>query len=316
MVLYYFFKIKMMLITGGAGFIGSNLAEELLKENDVRIIDNMFLGKKEHLDGLSVDFVKGDILNPDDVKNSLKDVNTVFHLAAHSSSPMFIEDCRNSIKVNTLGFLNVLELSRKMDIKRVVYASTSTVYGNNEIPFREDMHVKPVNFYAASKLACEHYAGVYSKEYGLETIGLRCFSVFGPKEQQKKEFANLATQFMWDMLKGRQPIVYGDGNQTRDFVYVKDVIRAFILASEAKSCDGVFNIGSGIPWNINKLIEMLNKLLKTGIKPKYVENPVYGYLYSHQADTTKAENVLGFKPEYSLEQGLKETIDYYRKIIK
>lgn len=305
----------MILITGGAGFVGSNLAEAL--SQDVRIIDNLFLGKKENLSDLNVEFMKGDILNPDDVKKSLEDVETVFHLAANSSSPMFIKDCREGMKVNTLGFLNLLELSRKMDVKRIVYASTSTVYGNNKIPYREDMHVIPPNFYAASKLATENYASVYSKEYGLETVGLRFFSVYGPKEQQKKEFANLATQFIWDMLKGKKPVVYGDGKQTRDFVYVKDVVKALTLASDVKGISGeVFNVGTGKAWKVNILIEILNEILGTDIKTKYVENPVSGYLYDHQADTTKAENVLGFRAKYNLKDGLRESIDYYKKVLK
>ncbi|NQV08343.1 NAD-dependent epimerase/dehydratase family protein [Candidatus Woesearchaeota archaeon] len=303
----------MILITGGAGFVGSNLVREL---EDVRILDNLFLGKKQHLDGVDAEFMKGDVLNEEDVKKALKDVDTVFHLAAHSSSPMFVNDCRGSIKVNTLGFLNVLEMSRKMGVKRVIYASTSTIYGNNQIPYKEDMHVTAPNFYAASKLACENYADVYSKEYGIETVGLRLFSVYGPREEQKKEFANLASQFIWDMLKEKQPIVYDDGNQTRDFVYVKDVVRAFILASKAKGVDGeVFNVGGGVPWKVNDMINLLNELLGTNINPKYVDNPVSGYLYSHKADTSKAENVLGFKSEYTLKQGLKECVDYYKKII-
>lgn len=306
----------MILITGGAGFIGSNLAEELSQENNVRIIDNLFLGRKENLNGLNLEFIKGDVLNVDDVKRAIKDIDVVFHLAAHSSSPMFVKDCRSGIKVNTLGFLNLLELSRKMDVKRIIYASTSTIYGNNQIPYKEDMHVIPPNFYAASKLTCENYAKVYSEEYGLETIGLRCFSVYGPKEQQKKEFANLASQFVWDMLKGKQPVVYGDGNQIRDFVYVKDVVKALILASNVKGInEEIFNVGTGKAWKVNVLIEILNELLKTDIKPKYVENPVSGYLYSHQADTTKAEKLLGFKAKYTLKDGLKETIDYYKKIM-
>jgi len=196
-------------------------------------------------------------------------------------------------------------------VKRVVYASTSSLYGNNSPPLREDMKTGPVNFYASSKLINEHLAALYSIEYSLETVGLRYMSVYGPHEEGKTRFANLVTQFLWAMQKGERPIIYGDGMQTRDFTYVKDVCQANILAAKSKKklLGEIFNVGTGKAVSLNSMVNILNTMLGKNFKPKYVKVPVKNYIKVQQADIAKISSKLGYKPQYTLERGLAEMLD-------
>ena len=295
------------LVTGGAGFIGSNIAEALVSlGHEVVILDNFSLGKEENLSGIrnKVEIVKGDVRDSELIKKLTKGVDYVFHQAAASSSPMFSSDLAAAFAVNIDGFINILNSSRDNGVKKVIHASTSSIYGNNTLPLKEDMKVVPPNFYAASKLAAEHLGNIFSNEYGLGVIGLRYMSVYGPHEKSKGIFANLVSQFLWSMQKNEQPVIYGDGKQTRDFTFVADAVQANILAMQSEIKNGMFNVGFGKETNLNELIETLNRLLGKNIEPKYIENPVKSYIKSQLADITKIKQ-LGYSPKYSLEDGIK-----------
>ena len=315
-----------ILVTGGAGFIGSHVVEELVKKgHKVVAIDNLYLGKPENLKEIieaypdRVIFIQGDVRDAELIIKIVKEheIEAISHQAAVSSAPMFIPDPREGVEANILGFLNILEAARRFDIEKVVYASTSSIYNILPPPHREDMNVKPRTFYEYSLWMREHAARIYHDLYRIETIGLRYFSIYGPREQHKGKYANIISQFIWKIMKGEPPVIYGDGTQTRDFTYVKDVAEANIIALEKKGIGGeVFNIGTGRETSFNQIVELINRFLGTNIKPKYVPNPIKNYVYRTQADTTKAEKVLGFKAKTDLETGVKITIEYYKNILK
>jgi UDP-glucose 4-epimerase len=205
------------------------------------------------------------------------------------------------------GFIQVLDFARKND-SRLVYASSSSIYGGLKPPHREGMQIKVNDLYAEAKLAMERIASLYSDRYGIGSVGLRLFSVYGPNEKAKAGYANLVSQFMWDLQAGKSPVIYGDGSQTRDYIYVNDVVRACLIAMEE---DGsyIINVGTGISTTANQLIDLLNRLLGTNIKPSYVESPISNYVSHTRADTTKSKDLLGFEAEYSLEQGISKLLE-------
>ncbi|MCX6815413.1 MAG: SDR family NAD(P)-dependent oxidoreductase [Candidatus Aenigmarchaeota archaeon] len=301
------------LVTGGAGFIGSNLVEELIKKgHKVVVLDNFFLGIEKNLERIrdKIELVDGDIRDLDLLLKITKGVDVIFNQAAASSSPMFRENLKEALSVNIDGFIHILNAARINNVKRVVYASTSSIYGNTKALLREDMKVVPVNFYASSKLMNEHLAALYGIEYGLETVGLRYMSVYGPHEEGKTKFANLVTQFLWAMKKDERPVIYGTGEQTRDFIYVKDICQANILAAATKKkmIGEIFNVGTGKATSLNDLVKMLNSVLNKKIQPKYVKNTVKNYIDFQKADVSKITKSLGYKPEYSIKRGLEEII--------
>lgn len=216
-------------------------------------------------------------------------------------------------KVNIEGLLNVVEEAKDSDVEKIVYASTSSMYGSIEPPHAEHSGEKPTNLYTASKMSRELYAKVYSKQTDMHFTGLRYFSVYGPHEKSKDEYANVLTQFMWKMMKGERPVIWGSGTRSRDFTYVKDIARANILASELdESTNGeVFNIGTGKDTSFNDLMNKLNQELGESITPKYVEHPRENPVQTTKADYSKASKLLGYEPEYSLEDGIRETKRYY-----
>lgn len=296
------------LVTGGAGFIGSNIVEELVKlGHEVIVLDDFSLGSEDNLSTVKdkIEIVKGDVRNFDLIKKITKCLDFVFHESAASSSPMFFSDLRNAFSVNTDGFINILNASRDNGVKKVIHASTSSIYGNNPGPLREDIKIIPPNFYSASKLAAEHLADIFSNEYGLDIIGLRYMSIYGPHEESKGKFANLVSQFLWAMLKNEQPVIYGDGEQTRDFTFVGDAVQANILAMNSKIKNDIFNVGTGKSTSLNELVDIINKILGKNIKPKYIEMPVKNYIKTQLADISKIEKALGYSPKYNLEEGIK-----------
>lgn len=300
-----------ILVTGGAGFIGSNLVERLVAEgHDVVVLDNFMLGKMENLSAVKekITFIKGDIRNENAVMDSAEGCDVIFNEAAASSSPMFMSNLREAVATNVDGFVNVLNAARKHEVKKIIYASTSSVYGNLPPPLREDMNVCPPNFYSVTKHLNESIARVFSAEYGISTIGFRYMSVYGPKEEGKGIYANLVSQFLWSMKKNESPVIYGDGSQTRDFVFVKDVVEANILAMNSGIKSDIFNIGSGQSKSLNDLIGILNAILKKNIAPSYIKMPVKTYINSQLGDLAKISRHLGYKPAYSLESGIKEII--------
>lgn len=306
-----------ILISGGAGFIGSNLASMLSKdkENTVVVFDDFSLGCFENLQDLKFDgkIVMGDIRDTRKLNENIEKykIEQIYHLAASSASPMF-KNPTKATKINIIGTLNVLESARKYKVKRVVYASTSTVYAALEPPYSEDMPIIPQNFYAATKLSNEHCAKLYDKEGWCETVGCRFFSVYGANDAKKGKYANFFTQFLIGMSKGEQPIIYGDGKQSRDFIFVEDICTGLIKAMNTEGVSGeVFNLGTGEKINILYLVKKINELLGTDIKPKFQENPIKGYVIDHQARMVKTNALLGFKAQTNLFEGLKKMQEIY-----
>lgn len=303
-----------VLVTGGAGFIGSNLVEALVKDgHNVTVLDNFSLGTEKNLSNVlkQIKIVKGDIRDLGLLMKLTKNIDFIFNEAAASASPMFKENIHECIEINVTGFLNILRAAKENNVRRVIYASTSSIYANNTPPLKEDMKVIPPNFYSVTKLTNEHTALLFSQEYGLETVGLRYMSIYGPKEESKGYFANLVSQFLWVMKKNQQPVIYGDGKQTRDLTYVKDAVKANMLAMKTKKHlhGEVFNVGSGKSIDLNKLVEVINTLIGRKIKPKYVKIPVKNYIATQFGDLTKINRMLGYKPEYTLERGIAEMIN-------
>lgn len=304
------------LVTGGAGFIGSNITEMLVEQGvDVVVLDDLYLGEEGNLSEVrdQIKFIEGTVLDTEKVEEAVEGCDVVFHQAARSSSPMHKENPAEGARVNVEGFVNVCEAAIEEDVEKVVYASTSSMYGSVKPPHKEDMDLEPVNLYTASKMSREMYAKCYSYTEKIETTGLRYFSVFGPHEKGKGKYANVVTQFLWKMMDDEQPVIWGDGTQERDFVFVKDVAKANILAAETeRELDGeVFNIGRGNPVTFNQVVDKLNEALDKNIEAEKVENPRDKYVQEHKADNSKAKEILGWEPEYTFEEGLEKAVAYY-----
>lgn len=301
-----------ILITGGAGFVGSNAANTLSQQGyEVVAMDNLYLGWKDNV-GEGVTFIEGDVNKIEDLEK-VGPVDYIIHLAASSSAPMFVDDLAGAVVNNVQGHIKVLEYATKVGAKKVLFASTSSIYGNNPIPLTEDQRVTPPNFYSVSKHAQEEISQVYNQVHGLEIIAFRFMSVYGLHEEHKGRFANLVSQFIWGMEQGKQPTIYGDGTQTRDLTNVKDLIQAFKLAMETEKKFGftVFNVGTSDNINMLDLMDLLNKVMGTNIPGKLIENPIKsGYVKDQQADLTKISTELGYKPSVTLEEGVREIVEY------
>lgn len=306
------------LVTGGAGFIGSNIVEILVEEGvEVVVLDDLYLGEEDNLSEVrdQIEFIEGSVLDKEKVEKAVEGCDVVFHQAARSSSPMHKENPAEGARVNVEGFVNTCQAAIDAGVEKVVYASTSSMYGSVKPPHREDMDLEPVNLYTASKMSREMYAKCYSYTEKLETTGLRYFSVFGPHEKGKGKYANVVTQFLWKMMDDEQPVIWGDGTQERDFVFVKDVARANLLAAEkGEDLNGeVFNIGRGNPVTFNEVVEKINEALGKDIEAEKIENPRDKYVHEHKADNSKAKEILGWDPEYSFEEGLEKSVAYYKE---
>lgn len=296
----------MIVVTGGAGFIGSNLVVELLRRGkEVLIIDNFSTGSREAariLEGMGARLVEGSSSTAAELDN----VDAVLHLGIASSSPMYRED--PSLVSSTLDeFMSLIELSRKRGVK-LIYASTSSIYNGNDPPHREDMLVKPTDLYAEVRYFMERIASVYHSLYGVKSIGLRIFSAYGPNERPKGKYANVVSQMIWAGLEGRSFTVFGDGSQTRDFIHVRDVVKAFITALES-GVHGVFNVGTGRETSFRELASLIARRLPLSLE--FRANPVRNYVLRTRADTSLAEGSLGFKAEVGLERGVEELIEAY-----
>lgn len=310
---------KKALVTGGCGFIGSNLAITLVERGyDVTVLDDMYLGSPANLAGYQdrINIVEGDVRDTEVVQDCCDGVNVVFHNAARSSAPMHKENPVEGADVNVNGFINVMEEARNGDVETVVYASTSSMYGSVEPPHREDMGEYPINLYSASKMSRELYAKVYAEAYGVQTVGLRYFSVYGPREREKGEFANLVSQFMWKMMNGEQPVIYGDGTQTRDFTFVQDIVQGNIKAAERDVSGEVMNLGTGQETSLNELVDLLNAALGTDIDAEHVEMPMDNYVMRTRADYSKAKKLIGYEPTFSLEEGIQKTVAFNKKQVR
>jgi len=299
-----------ILVTGGAGFIGSNLANELARRNDVIAVDDCYLGDPDHLSA-DIEFVESSVLDSD----FQTDVDVVFHLAALSSYAMHEETPCRGARVNVEGFINVVEEARQGGCDTVVYASTSSIYGSRTDPSPEGMPVEVNTGYEASKLARERYAEYFSNHYGMTLAGMRFFSVYqgyGGAEEHKGEYANIVAQFADDIANGRSPELYGDGTQSRDFTHVDDVVRALELAADHE-LDGIYNVGTGERYDFNTVVELLNDELGTDVEPGYVENPIPADVYVSDtcADPSKLRDATGWEPEIEFREGIQRVYRPY-----
>lgn len=307
--------MKKVLVTGGAGFIGSNFCNLNKAKYQITALDNLFLGDSDHLEE-GVKFIEGDACKMEDL-DQVGAVDYVVHLAGTSSAPMFMGEGLINGYVNSVqSFVTVLEWARKNGVKKVLYASTSSLYGNNPLPLVETQEVIPPNHYAVTKGLYEDCARCYNKVYPeMEIIGFRFMSVYGPNEEAKGQYANLVSQFCWDIARDKAPVIYGDGTQTRDFTNVRDVVQALIRAIEYEDKLGadVFNIGTGRATNLNEIVNALNKAFGKNVQPKYIENPVKeGYVGGQYADISKIQKILDYQPTVKLEDGIREQVENLR----
>jgi len=303
--------MKKVIVTGGAGFIGSHLTDLLLSRGyHVIIIDDFSTGKMANIEPLlknkKVDFIQGSITELPLLQNLFQGVDFVFHQAALSSVPRSIEDPLSTSKVNITGTLNVLLAARDNNVKKVIYASSSSVYGDTPtLPKREDMVSNPQSPYALTKLVGEYYCRVFHQIYGLPSICLRYFNVYGPRQDSDSQYAAVIPIFIARLSHNKPPIIYGDGEQTRDFTFVKDVIQANIIGAESDAC-GVFNIGRGENSTLNDLAKTIINLVGKDLQSEY-QPPRVGDVRDSLADISKAR-AIGYEPQYSLDKGLRETI--------
>jgi len=304
------------LITGGAGFIGSHLAEELLKRGQsVRIADSLITGKRANLDGLKgAEFLEGDLAELPFAAQAVAGMDYVLHQAAIPSVPRSVDDPVTSNRANITATLNTLWAAKSAGVKRLVYAASSSAYGNTPtLPKHEDMPSHPLSPYALQKYVGEQYCQLFATLYGFETVCIRYFNVFGPRQDPGSPYSGVISQFALALLAGRQPTIYGDGEQTRDFTYVANVVDGVLRACEAPKAVGeVINVATAGRISLNDLVRVMNTLIGSNVKPIYKE-PRAGDVRDSQADISKAEKLLGYKPTVSLENGLRRTLDWFRR---
>lgn len=304
------------LVTGGAGFIGSNIVEELVAMGEeVVVLDNLSTGYRDNIEEFigDIDLIEGDIRDAEVVNKGMYGVDYVFHQAALASVPRSIDDPVLVNDVNTNGTLNVLEQARKAGVRSLVYAASSSAYGDSEIsPKHEELRPRPLSPYAVSKLVGEHYCSVYSNVYGLPTISLRYFNVFGPRQDPGSQYAAVVPIFISSLLEEKTPVIYGDGEQSRDFTFVSNVVKANILAAKSEGAEGeMMNVACGDQYTVNRLFAIIKENLESDTEPKFAD-PRPGDVKHSLADISKAEQMIGYSVDVTFEEGLKKTIDWYR----
>ena len=304
------------LVTGGAGFIGSNIVQELLNRGeDVRVLDNFSTGKRENIfcfkNDKSFELIEGDLRSFHTVRDAVREVDYILHQGALPSVPRSINDPITTNDVNILGTLNILEAAREFDVKRIVYASSSSIYGDSEeLPKREDMFIRPLSPYALSKYTAERYCQIYTKIYNFETVCLRYFNVFGPNQDPFSQYSAVIPKFVELIANDEQPTIYGDGTQSRDFTYVQNVIEANLLACTAPKAAGqVINIACQTTTTLLELVKMINDYLHKDINPRFDEDRS-GDVKHSLASIKKAEDLLDYKVEVPFKNGLYKTIDF------
>lgn len=308
-----------VLVTGGAGFIGSHLAGRLLElGHEVRILDNFATGRRSNLAAFhgEVEVIEGDIQSAERAYTAVRGCELVFHEAALPSVPRSIQDPLTSNASNVTGLLNVMLAARDSGVRRVLYASSSSVYGANpQLPKSETMAPLPISPYAVAKLAGEGYCRAFGEVYGLQTVAIRYFNVFGPRQDPRSQYAAVIPNFITALLAGEQPVIYGDGEQSRDFTYVENVVQGNVLAAEADgAAGGVYNIACGQRVSLNELCGELRELIGSDIEPRY-EQARPGDVKHSLADISAARAALGYEPEVLLRDGLARTIDHLREEI-
>ena len=306
------------LVTGGAGFIGSHLAAALVdKGARVRIIDDLSTGHRENLAeiGGDIDFIQASITDETALNRALRDVELVFHEAAIPSVPRSVERPLETHNASVNATLSLLLAAREQKVRRVIYAASSAAYGDQPaLPKREDMRPAPMSPYAVAKLVGEYYCQVFTRVYGLETVSLRYFNVFGPRQDPSSQYSGVISRFISALLSGQRPVVYGDGEQSRDFTYIANVVAANLSAAEASSAVGqVINVANGVRVTLNALLDILKNLTgRTDVQAQYAE-PRQGDVRDSLADISLARSLLNYQPRVGLEEGLNLTIDWWKR---
>jgi len=303
------------LVTGGGGFIGSNLVQALIERGQrVRVLDNFATGRRQNLAGLEnqIDLIEGDMRDPATAERAVAGVDYVLHQAALGSVPRSVQDPLTSNEVNVNGTLNLLWAAKKSRVKRFVTASSSSIYGNTpQMPKDESMMPNPISPYAVSKLAAERYTLSFNAVYGLPTVALRYFNVFGPKQDPASQYAAVIPRFITALMKGQAPVIYGDGEQSRDFTYIDNVVQANLLACSAPEAPGqVMNIACGDRYSLNTLLRFLAEIMGKEVRPVYeTERP--GDVKHSLASIARAQKNLGFSPAINFRDGLKRTVAWF-----
>jgi len=306
------------LVTGGAGFIGSHLVDTLVNQGEaVRVVDDLSTGHKRNLAGhgaKDVEFVKGDLAVPGVAKAAVQDIDFVLHIAAIPSVPRSVEDPVTSHRANVDATLHVLTAAREAGVKRVVFASSSSVYGDSPtLPKHEAMPTNPLSPYALQKLIGEQYMGLFFHLYGLETVSLRFFNVFGPRQDPASPSSGVISLFTASLSEGRQPLIYGDGEQTRDFTFVSDVAAGVIAAATSANVAGLsINLAPGGRISLNRLFAVLKDIIGADVDAVYGP-PRLGDVRDSQAENTRAQELLSFDPKVSVAEGLSKTVAWYRQ---
>lgn len=306
---------KRILVTGGAGFIGSNFSNTHKDDYEVIVLDNLLLGDRDNLES-GIEFIEGDACDRSTL-DKIGPVDFIIHLAGSSSAPMFVGEGMPEAYANSINsFTTVLQWAHETGAKKLMYASTSSLYANNPIPLLETQNVTPQNHYAVTKYVYECCSHCYSRiNPDLDIIGFRFMSVYGPNEEAKGKYANIISQFAWDMARGLSPVIYGDGTQFRDFTHVSDIVQGITLAMESEKKFGstVFNIGTGNSCSLNEIVEALSEAFGTGITAEYIPNPVKEvYIHGQCADISKIQKELGFVPKVELKDGIKNQVENLR----
>jgi nucleoside-diphosphate-sugar epimerase len=306
------------LVTGGAGFIGSHIVEELTRRgHEVIVLDDLSAGKETNLSGVrkKIEFRLGSITDLAAVRSACKEVDFVVHLAARTSVPRSVKDPLETNQVNINGTLNVLVAARDAKVRRFVYAASSSAYGETPTqPKVETMQPSPISPYGVTKYVGELYAQVFGRVYGLENVSVRYFNVFGPRQDPTSQYSGVLSRFMLAVLQGNSPVVYGDGEQSRDFTYIENIVDETLRACEAKGASGmVFNGGTGARITLNQVLKLLEKVSGKKIQAKY-DPPRTGDIRDSQADISLAREVLGYRPLVQFEEGLQRTWEWYKQV--
>ena len=304
------------LVTGGAGFIGSHLCEELVRRGErVRVVDSLITGKRQNLAHLpQVEFMEGDLADIDVARRAVHGIEYVLHQAAIPSVPRSVEDPLTSNRANIDASVNILVAARDANVKRLVYAGSSSAYGNSEVlPKVETMPAAPLSPYALQKLVAEQYCQMFTSLYGFETVTIRYFNVFGPRQDPSSPYSGVISLFISALCDGRCPTIYGDGEQTRDFTYVANVVDGVLRACHAPGASGeVINVATAGRISLNQLFAIVKREVGSSLEPKY-SNPRAGDVRDSQADIGKAQRLLGYTPIVSFEEGLGRTVEWYRE---
>jgi UDP-glucose 4-epimerase len=310
--------MRTFLVTGGAGFIGSHIATALVERGDkVRVLDNLSTGFESNMAGFRdrIEFIEADVTDAAAVAQAVKGVDCVFHEAALASVPASVERPLASHAACATGVVTVLDAARRANARRVIYAASSAAYGDQPTSSKRETDLPaPLSPYAAAKLSGELYCQAFWHTFGLETVAIRYFNVFGPRQDPHSQYSAVIPLFITAMLAGRRPVIYGDGRQSRDFAFVANVVHANLLAADAPNVAGrTINAADGRSIDLLKLLELLNKLLGADVKPDFAPARI-GDVRESQADITLARKLLGYEPQINFEEGLRRSIDYYRSI--